>query len=158
MWNWSEQCEKAFVELKGKFPTTPILCYYHPERKKQIETDASDLCKAGILYQYEPESHLHPPAYYNKHFLPAELNYDVHDKEVVIIFNCCQEWRHFLMPVLEEIVVFTDHKDFAYFNATKLLNQRQAHWAEIWSQFTFKIVHRPGEKNGNAGPISLGAF
>jgi len=51
MWNWSEQCEKAFVELKRKFTTPPILCHYHPERKKQIETDASGLCKAGILYQ-----------------------------------------------------------------------------------------------------------
>ena len=36
MWNWSEQCEKAFVELKRKFTTAPILCHYHPERKKQI--------------------------------------------------------------------------------------------------------------------------
>jgi len=48
MWNWSEQCEKAFVELKRKFTTAPILCHYHRERKKQIETDASDPCKAGI--------------------------------------------------------------------------------------------------------------
>ena len=27
MWNWSEQCEKAFVELKRKFNTAPILCH-----------------------------------------------------------------------------------------------------------------------------------
>jgi len=26
MWNWSEQCEKAFVEFKRKFTTAPILC------------------------------------------------------------------------------------------------------------------------------------
>jgi len=31
MWNWSEQCQKAFVELKRKFTTAPILCYYYPE-------------------------------------------------------------------------------------------------------------------------------
>jgi len=31
MWNWSEQCEKAFVELKPKFTTAPIPCHYYPE-------------------------------------------------------------------------------------------------------------------------------
>jgi len=57
MWNWSEQCEKVFVELKSKFTTAPILCHYHPEGKKQIEKDALDLCKAGILSQYKPDRH-----------------------------------------------------------------------------------------------------
>jgi len=80
MWNWSEQCEKAFVELKRKFTTAPILCHYHHERNQQIETVACDLCKAGILSQFEPDRRWHPLSYYNKRFLPAELNYDVHDK------------------------------------------------------------------------------
>jgi len=150
MWNWSEQCEKAFLELKSKFTTAPILCYYHPERKKQIETDASNLCKVAILFQYKPDRRWHPPSYYNKRFLPAELNYDVHDKEMVVIVNCFQEWRHFLMGAPEKIVVFTDHKNLEYFNTTKLLNRRQAHWAEILSQFNFKIIYRLGEKNGKA--------
>ena len=154
MWNWSEQCEKAFVELKRLFATAPILCYYHPERKKQIEADASDLCKAGRLSQYEPDRHSHPLSYYNKRFLPAELNYDVHDKEMVVIVNCFQEWRHFLIGATEEIVLFTDHKNLEYFNATKLLNPRQARWAVILSQFNFKIVYRPGEKNGQADALS----
>jgi len=99
IWNWSEQCKKAFVELKHKFTTAPILCYYHPELKKQIETDASNLCKGSILSQYELDRHVHPLSYYNKRFLPAELNYHVHDKEMVVIVNCFQEWRHFLMGI-----------------------------------------------------------
>jgi len=154
IWNWSKQCEKAFVELKRKFTTAPILCHYHPERKKQIETDASDLCKAGILSQYEPDRRLHPLSYYNKRFLPAELNYDVHDKEMVVIVNCFQEWRHFLIGAPEEIVVFTDHKNLEYFNNTKLLNRRQARRAGILSQFNFKIVYHQGEKNGKVDALS----
>jgi len=49
MWNWTQQCQEAFEELKYRFTTTPILCHYHLEQCKQIETDASDLAKAGIL-------------------------------------------------------------------------------------------------------------
>jgi len=154
MWNCSEQCDKAFVELKGKFTRAPILCHYHPERKKQIEKDASDLCKAGILSQYEPDRRWQPLSYYKKCFLPAELNYDVYDKEMVVIVNGFQEWQHFLMSALEEIVDFTAHKNLEYFNTIKWLNQRQARWAEIVSQFNFMIGYPPGEKNGQAYALS----
>ena len=91
-----------------------------------IETDASDLAKGGILSQFEPDGRWHPLAYYSKKFIPAELNYDIHDKEMVVIVNCFEEWRHFLMGAPEQIMVYTDHKNLEYFNSTKLLNQRQA--------------------------------
>jgi len=51
-------------------------------------------------------------------------------------------------------VVFTNHKNLEYFNTTKLLNQRQARCAEVLSQFNFKIVYRPGEKNSKADALS----
>jgi len=58
------------------------------------------------------------------------------------------------MGAPEEIVVFTDHKNLEYFNTTKLLNRRQACWPEILSQFNFKIVYRPGEKNVEVDVLS----
>jgi len=97
------------VELKGKFTIAPILYHYYPEQKKQIEIDASDLYNAGILSPYELNRRWHPLSYYKKGFLPAELNYDIHDKEMLVIVNYCREWQHFLMGAPEEIVVFTDH-------------------------------------------------
>ena len=102
--------------------TASILCHDYSEWRKQIETDASHLAKAGILSQYEPDKCWHLLAFYNKPFLPAELNYDVHNKEMVVIGNCFQEWRHFLMCAPKQIVVYTDHKNLEYLNTTKLLN------------------------------------
>jgi len=125
MWNWTQQYQEAFKELKYRFTTTPILGHYHTERYKQIETDVSDLAKAGILSQYEPDKRWHPLAFYNKCFLPAELNYDAHDKNMVVIVNCFQECRHFLMGAPEQIVVYMDDKNLEYCNTTKLLNRRQ---------------------------------
>ena len=37
MWNWIQQCQEAFKELKHRFMTTPMLCHYHTEWHKQIE-------------------------------------------------------------------------------------------------------------------------
>jgi len=67
---------------------------------------------------------------------------------MVVTVNYFQEQRHFLMGAPEQIVVYTDHKNLEYCNTTKLLNRRQARWAEILSEFNFKIIYRPGEKNG----------
>ena len=51
-------------------------------------------------------------------------------------------------------MVYTDHKNLAYFNTTKLLNRRQERWAEILGEFNFKIIYRPGERNGKADALS----
>jgi len=111
LWKWTEEFQNGFEELKNRFITASILCHYHPDRPNQIETDASDLCKAGILSQYKPDNRWDPLAYYNKRFLPAELNYDIHDKEMVVIVNSFKEWRNFLMGSPQQIVVYTAHKN-----------------------------------------------
>jgi hypothetical protein len=154
MWEWTQQCQDAFEQLKQRFSEAPILAHYHPDRPKMIETDASDLAKGGVLNQYEPDKKWHPLAFYGKRFSPAELNYDIHDKEMVVIVDCFKEWRHWLMGSPQKIVVFTDHKNLEYFNTTKILNRRQARWAETLSEFNFVIVYRPGEKNGKADALS----
>jgi len=51
------------------------------------------------------------------------------------------------------ISVLTDHINLEYFTTTKLLNRRQARWAQFLSQFNFKIVYRPGK--AGAKPDSL---
>jgi len=51
-------------------------------------------------------------------------------------------------------VVFRDHKNVEYLNTIKLLNRRQARWAEILRKFNFKIVYYPGGKNSKADALS----
>ena len=58
-------------------------------------------------------------------FQPAEVIYDVHDKEMTAIVAAFEEWEHLLMSVQDEILVFSDHKNLEYFNSTKVPNRRQ---------------------------------
>ena len=127
---------------------------YHPEREKQIETDASDLAKGAVLSQKEPDGKWHPIAFYSKKFSPAELNYDIHDKEMVVIVDCFKEWRHYLIGSPHRVVVWTDHRNVEYFNSKILLNRRQARWSELLSDFNYEIRYRPGELNGKADALS----
>ena len=56
-----------------------------------IETNASNLAKREILSQLESDRKWHPLAFLSERFLPAEINYNVHNKEIVVIVNCFEK-------------------------------------------------------------------
>ena len=59
-----------------------------------VETDASKGVVAGLLSQQDPETGLwYPVAYFSKTMLPAELNYDIYDKEMLAVVRVLEEWR-----------------------------------------------------------------
>ena len=154
VWNWINECQEAFNKLKVSFTEALILTHYHPKKPLMFETDASDLAKGAVLSKYEDsDNKWHPIAIYSKKVSPAELNYDIHDREMVVIVDCFKEWRHMLCGSPTRVVVYTDHRNLEYFQTTKILNRRQARWAEILSEFNFVITYCPGEKNVKADAL-----
>ena len=59
----------------------------------------------------------------------AELNYPIHDKELLAIIFCFQKWHAYLFSCAEPVQVLTDHDALKYFMNTKILTRRQARWA-----------------------------
>ena len=78
----------------------------------------------------------------------TELNYDIHDKEILAIFEVFRKWHHYLEGTVTSINIVTDHKNLEYFVTTKLLTHHQACWSEFSSQFNLIIQFRLG-KQGN---------
>ena len=127
IWNWTTECQEAFELLKKCFVEAPLLVNYHLDKPLIIETNASDLAKGAVLSQYEEgDKKWHPVAFYSKKFSPAELNYDVHDKEMVVIVNYMSEWCHMLVDCPRWVVVYTDHRNLEDFQHTKILDRCQA--------------------------------
>ena len=57
-----------------------------------VKTDASNSVVAGVLSQQDPESGLwHPVAFFLKTMQLAELNYDIHNKEMLAIVRSLEE-------------------------------------------------------------------
>jgi len=109
-----------------------------------METDASDYALAAILFIMTKDSEIHPIAFHSRTFSAPELNYDVHDKELLAIFEAFKIWRHYLEGSASPIDVVMDHKNLEYFSTTKILTCRQARWSEYLSQFNLVIRFRPG--------------
>jgi hypothetical protein len=140
IFNWSPECEAAFQDLKQWLVSTPVLAHYHADREMFVETDTSDYAAAAILSQINPsDNFLHPLAYFSRSMTPAELNYEIYDKELLAILACFREWRHYLEGIPHKIQVITDHRNLEYFSTTKLLTRCQARWSEFLQGFSYEV-------------------
>ena len=123
-------------------------------RPRVIETDASNYAPGAVMSQECEDGRLYPMAFYSRKFQPAEINYDIHDKEIFAIVAALKEWEHMLKSYQEEFTVFTDHKNLEYFVSTKVLSRRQVKWGEFLSEFRFKVVYKPGHLNTKTDVLS----
>ncbi|MBW0569256.1 hypothetical protein O181_108971 [Austropuccinia psidii MF-1] len=73
-----------------------------------------------------------------------ELNYEIHDKELLGIVWALKRWRDFLLSLSSPFEVLTDHSYLQHFMSSKVLTLLQAHQAELLSEFHSSITYRPG--------------
>lgn len=151
--DWTPECEEAFVELKKQMSSTPLLVHYHPERETQMETDASGGVVAGVLSQ-KVDGEWRPVCFFSKTMSGPEGNYPIHDKELLAIVRGVEEWYPLLLGASSRVEVLTDHHALQYFMMKKLLNARQAGWAEFLAPLDFMIKYRPGKLNAAADALS----
>jgi len=105
--------------------------------------NASDHVLAAIL-STQTNGKIYSIAFMSRAFSAAELNYDVHDKELLAIVESFKKWRHYLEGVADLVEVYTDHRNLIYFSETKTLSRRLTRWLEFLSQFNFVIKFQPG--------------
>ena len=77
--------------LKHRFTSAPILAHFDASLPSIIETDASDHAVGAIHSQTQNNGRVYPVAFLSRKFSPPEINYDIHDKEMVAIGLAFQE-------------------------------------------------------------------
>jgi hypothetical protein len=153
VFNFNADCVRAFEELQKTLTNAPLLTHFEVDQHCLLETDASDTVIAAVFSQQGLDGEWHPVAYFSKSMAPAEMNYPIHDKEMLAIVRAFEHWRSELEGTDHLVEVLTDHKALEYFMSTKALSARQARWAEVLSRYNFKILYRPGSTN-TADPLT----
>jgi hypothetical protein len=69
---WTDECNKAFNELKERFLEEPILRMPDTTKQFVLETDASKWATGAVLKQLGDDGELHPCGYISHTFTPAE--------------------------------------------------------------------------------------
>ena len=65
-------------------------------------------------------------------------------------------WQHYLL--LEEFVLFSDHKALKYIFSQKKLNARHGHWIEFFQEYTLTLRHIARVKNKVIDALSYHIF
>ena len=153
-WSWRERQHKLFEELKERFTMEPVLVTPDLDREMRVEVDILDFATGGVLSMKCEDERWRPVAYISKSLNKAERNYEIHDKEMLVIIQCLEAWRHFLEGAKGRFEIWTDHKNLEYFMKAQKLNRRQARWSLYLSRFDFVLKHIAGKSMGRADSLS----
>ena len=91
-----------------------------------MEVDASDYAIGGVLSIEKEDGKQRPVTFLSKSLNKMERNYEIHDKEMLVIIRELESWRYLLEGIQFKFEIWTDHKNLKYFMKTQKLNQRQA--------------------------------
>ena len=100
-----------------------------------------------VFSEYDDEDILHSVIFYSKNMIFAECNYEIYDKELLIIICCLKHWCLELKCMNISIKIFIDHLNLKYFMIIKELTRWQAKWAEKLSEYNFKIIYQSKKQN-----------
>jgi len=94
-----------------------------------------------ILSQYDENEILHSVTYFSKKHNSVECNYEIYDKEFMIIVCAFEKWWSELEDFIYSVEMITNHKNLEYFMSIKQLSHHQAHWSEFLSRFNYHITY-----------------
>ena len=118
---WNEKCEMTFQKLITVCTFEPVLQMFNSKKSIHIKTNASDLTiEECLMQEYEGKHHL--IVYHFKKMSSAEQNYDIHDKELLVIVECLDQWWVYAEGA-SGLNIYTDHKNLVSFIMTKVLNR-----------------------------------
>jgi len=89
---WSQKCQIVFNTLKKVFTFKIILHHYNSDHKIVIEINALNYMFKDILSQYDENEILYSVAYFSKKHNSVECNYEIYDKEFMIIVYTFKKW------------------------------------------------------------------
>jgi hypothetical protein len=100
---WTEECERSFQQLKQLLTSAPILRIADPNEYFVVCTDA---CKEGLGGVLSHNGFV--ICYESRKLKEHEKNYATHDLELAAIVHALKKWRHYLMGRRFELR--TNHK------------------------------------------------
>jgi len=69
---------------------------------------------SATLNQQDEQKCWHPITYYSTTLLEAERNYDIYDKELLVIVKSLRHWRTYLAGNPHTTTIHTDHSNLLY--------------------------------------------
>ena len=142
---WNEEYTKTVISLKEECKNLPVLRLPEENDKLIIQTDASDLHWGAILKIDINEICRYTSGIFNQ----VQVNYPVHEKELLTIYKRIKKFSLFLLQ--KQFIIKTDNSQVGSLINKILPNKpqyRRLHrWQAYLSYYNFKIIHIKGTNN-----------
>ncbi|KAI3445221.1 hypothetical protein Pfo_001886 [Paulownia fortunei] len=151
IFEWTENCENAFVKLKSMLTSAPIMQPPDWTLPFEIMCDASDYAVGAVLGQRKDKKP-YVIYYASKTLNGAQLNYTTTEKELLAVVFALDKFRSYLVG--SPIVVFSDHAALKYLLSKKDAKPRLIRWILLLQEFNVTIRDKKGVENVVADHLS----
>lgn len=106
-WKWSQECEKAFQEVRTQLLTPNVLTHYDPRLPVRLACDASLYGVGAVLSHMMPDGQERPIAFTSRTLSKSEQNYAQLEHETLGIIFGVRKFHTYLAS--RYFTLITDH-------------------------------------------------
>jgi hypothetical protein len=144
VFEWTEQCEKAFVKLKNLLTSIPVIQPPDLSLPFEIMCNASEYAVDAVLGQRKDKKPF-VMYYASKTLNSAQMNYTTTERELLAVVFACDKFRSYLVG--SPVVVFSDHAALKYLLSKKDSKARLVQWILLLQEFDITIKDKKGIEN-----------
>ena len=89
----------------------PVLVVSDLDKMMRMEVDVSDYVTGGVLSMECEDGLWRSVVFLSKSLNKTKRNYEIHDKEMLVIIRGLENWRHLLEGARFKFEIWTDHKN-----------------------------------------------
>jgi RNase H-like domain found in reverse transcriptase/Reverse transcriptase (RNA-dependent DNA polymerase) len=141
---WTEEAETAFVDLKSRLATRPILRPPDWSKSFCLAVDSSNIAVGGNLFQII-DGVEHPICFFSKKLDVHQQKYSTIEKEALGLILAVRAFSVYFGS--SRVRVFTDHNPLVFLEKMCNHNQRLLRWSLELQEYCLDIEHRAGKDN-----------
>ena len=150
---WSDDCQKAFDELKKLCTSAPVLAYANYKKEFQLHTDVSELGLGGVLYQKDDQGNQRVIAYASWSLTQTKRNYPAHKLEFLALkWAVTDRFHEYLYG--GKFDVYTDNNPLTYILTSAKLDACGQRWVVSLASYDFGLFYKTGKTHMDADALS----
>ena len=156
VFEWTDQCAKAFNHLSELLMEYPILRYPNPTQGYILYTDARRIGWLGVFTQEhrdkKSKAKNHPICYISGQFRGSQLNGAALTKEAYAIYMSVRRLSFYVTDA--EVTIRSDHLPLKKFLNKQTMNSKVNNWGMELEQFRLHLEWIQGSQNLLADSLS----
>jgi hypothetical protein len=141
---WSDELEKAFLDIKSRLASQPILKTPDFSKPFALAVDASEKAVGAFLFQ-DFDGVEHPICYFSKSLNNHQRRYATIEKEALALILGVRAFSVYFGS--SPVDVYTDHSPLQFLQRMSSVNQKLLRWNLELQAYNLNIKHRAGRLN-----------